>query len=92
MTGMATIYLTHEEALEKLYTSDEVTELSIQPHISISTVQSDHLEITGYIFRQGDIVDSWEEGGVLIIHIQNCKREQMDKCALELCTLASLLD
>lgn len=50
-------------------TCDEITKFSIKAHIGVSTIQTDHFEITWYIFQKWHIVDSWEEGRVFIIHI-----------------------
>jgi len=57
--------------LQGVHTCDEIAELSVQPSVSIRAVEPDHFEIPGHVFRQRHIVDGWEEGGVLIVHIQN---------------------
>lgn len=58
-------------ALQGVHTSDEVAELSVQPDVGIRTVEPDHFEIPGHVFGQRHVVDGWEEGGVLIVHVQN---------------------
>lgn len=57
--------------LHGAHTCDEVAELSIQPDVGIRAVEPDHFEIPGHVLGQGHVVDGWEEGGVLVVHVQN---------------------